>query len=121
MPENISLKIYTPDRTAFDKKVYRVVLPYGKVNLTIIEGRAPTSMVFNAGVLKILDSDNKVSNYYFIDDGIADIANNECRISTTRFIEHSQIDINSALEWKEKEAHSADFYQMVIDYLNTQQ
>ena len=53
---DISLKIFTPERTALNKKVYRVVLPYGKTNLTLIDERAPTSLLLNKCILQILDT-----------------------------------------------------------------
>ena len=72
---DISLKIFTPERTALNKKVYRVVLPYGKTNLTLIDERAPTSLLLNKGTLQILDTDNQPTATYFIDGGVVDVAN----------------------------------------------
>ena len=79
MAENVTLKIWTPERTAFNRKGYRVVLPYGTTNLTVVEDRAPTSLVIHAGVLQILDESDAVKEWYFVDSGVADIANNECK------------------------------------------
>lgn len=117
MAENITLKIFTPERTVFNKKVHRFILPYGKVNLTVIENRAPTSLIFEAGVLHILDENNEITDSYFIDGGVADIANDTCFISTSRFIGKSHISIDKALELKEKMPDNAKFYQMIAEYL----
>lgn len=117
MAENITLKIFTPEKTALNKKVFRVVLPYGNVNLTVIEDRAPTSLILHQGVMKILDENNQATNYYFIDSGVVDIANNECKISTLRFIEHSKISIEQALNLAEKEPKNQQFYFMIAEYL----
>ena len=117
MAENVTLKIWTPERTVMNKKVYRVVLPYGKTNLTVLEDRAPTSLVISAGVLQILDESDRVTAWYFIDNGVADIADNVCKISTRHFMEHSQIDAAKAQELKMQEPENAVFYDMIIHYL----
>lgn len=117
MAENITLKIWTPERTAFNQKVYRVVLPTGATTLTVIEDRAPTSMMIYAGVMQILNPDDSVKDWYFIDKGIADIAQNVCQISTAHLLHHSQITADKALELKEKEPENTVFYQTIAHYL----
>jgi F-type H+-transporting ATPase subunit epsilon len=117
MSENISLKIFTPDKTALNTKVAAVVLPYGKVNLTVVANRAPTSLMLKAGMLKILDNDGNITDIYFIDGGIADIADNVCTISTPHFIARHKIDMAKALELKNGESDNSSFYQMIIDSL----
>ena len=117
MAEYITLKIWTPEKISFDQKIYRVVLPTGNNTLTVIENRAPTSLVISAGVMQLLNPDDSVKDWYFVDRGIADIANNECKISTLHLIHHSQINISSALEMKEKEPENAAFYQKIANYL----
>ena len=117
MAENITLQIWTPERTAFNQKVYRVVLPTGKTTLTVIEDRAPTSMMIYAGVMQILNPDDSIKDWYFIDKGVADIAQNVCRISTAHLLHHSRITVDKALELKEKEPENAVFYNMIVLYL----
>ena len=117
MAENVTLKIWTPERTVMNKKVYRVVLPYGTKNLTVIEDRAPTSLVISAGVLQILDEQDNVVSRYFIDNGVADIADNVCKISTRHFLEYSHIDADKAAQLKESEPENAVFYDMIAHYL----
>ena len=117
MAENVTLKIWTPERTAMNRKVYRVVLPYSDKNLTVIEDRAPTSLVINAGVMQILDEQDNVKDWYFVDSGVADIADNICQISTRHLIEHSHITAEKALQLKEQEPENAVFYDMIHHYL----
>lgn len=121
MSDNISLKIFTPEKTALNKKVHRVVLPYGKTNLTVIDERAPTSLLLNQGILQILDEENKVVSIYFIDGGVVDIANNVCKISTQHLIAESVITEEKAAVLKECEPQNADYYQMIIDYFQTKE
>ncbi len=119
MAENITLKIYTPEKTALNQKVYRVLLPYGKTNITIIEDRAPTSLVMHAGVLQILGENNEILRSYFIDGGVADVADNVCNISTRHIIEKSQINLEKALELRDSEPQSFEYYQMIVDYFSS--
>lgn len=61
MVQNVTLKIFTPEKTVYDKKVYRVVLPYSNTNLTVLEDRAPTSLVLHAGLMQILREEDRKS------------------------------------------------------------
>lgn len=117
MTESIRLKIFTPEKTALDKMVYRVVLPYGKINLTIIPERAPTSLVLHTGPLKILDEKNRVAALYFIDGGVADVAQNLCKISVRHIIRRQDISIEKAAELQREEPQNAAFYKMIQEYI----
>ena len=116
MAEKIALKIYTPEKTALDKKVYRVVLPYGKINLTVIEDRAPTSFLLHSGIMQILNEQDKAVETYFIDGGVVDVADNVCKISTLRLIKDDEISLEQAQEMVESSPQTADFYRMVAAY-----
>ena len=118
MNNQITLDIYTPDKKAIHKIIYGVVLPYGKTNLTIINNRAPTSLLLHHGLLKILDENKKIIETYFIDGGVVDVAYNICKISTFRIINISDINKEKALELRELEMHNKDFYQMIVNYFN---
>ncbi len=117
MVKTIGLKIYTPEKLAFDKKVYRAVLPDGRLNLTVIEDRAPTSLILEAGILQILDESDNVVERFFIDTGVVDIAENECTISTLHFIKVGTISIEKAENMLIEEDQAVDFYQMIISYI----
>ena len=119
MAKNITLKIFVPEKTALEKKVHRVVLPYGNVNLTVIDERAPTSLVLCKGVMQILDENENVENEYFIDGGVVDIAVDVCKISTRKLIKKENITIDEALAKVEQEPHNTEFYQMVANYLGS--
>lgn len=116
MAKTISLKIYTPEKLAFDKNVYRAVLPDGRLNLTVIEDRAPTSLILEAGVLQILDESDNVVERFFIDTGVVDIAKNECTISTLHLIKTDKITAQKALELVQEEPQAKKFYQIIGEY-----
>lgn len=117
MAQNVTLKIFTPEKTALERKVYRVVLPYGNTNLTVLEDRAPTSLVLHAGMLQILREDDGVEDIYFIDSGVADIADNVCQISTAHLIHHDKISAEEAKELAEQEPQNAKFYKEITECL----
>ncbi|MBQ9271556.1 MAG: hypothetical protein IJ218_04770 [Alphaproteobacteria bacterium] len=117
MAQNITLQIFTPEKTAVNRKVYRVVLPYGTTNLTIIENRAPTSLILQDGALHILNEDDSIADTYFIDDGVVDVADNVCKISTRHIIHRSKISVERARELLVKEPQNESYYQAIINYL----
>ena len=116
MAKTIGLKIYTPEKLAFDKNVYRAVLPDGRLNLTVIEDRAPTSLILEAGVLQILDESDNIVERFFVDTGVVDIAQNECTISTLHLIKTDKISPEKALQLAQNESQAEKFYQMIIKY-----
>ncbi|MEE6207568.1 MAG: hypothetical protein VZR95_05905 [Alphaproteobacteria bacterium] len=118
MAKNVKLEIYTPEKTALSRNIYRVVLPYGNTNLTIIENRAPTSLVLHAGALQILDENNQIEDLYFIDGGVVDVAQNVCKISVRHILHRHNISVEHALELKQQEPQNAKFYQMIADYIS---
>lgn len=118
MVKNIKLEIFTPEKKALGQNVYRVVLPYGNTNLTIIENRAPTSLVLHAGPLQILDEHNQIEDLYFIDGGVIDVAENVCKISVRYILHRHNISAERAIELAKEEPQNAKFYQMIADYIN---
>jgi F0F1-type ATP synthase epsilon subunit len=116
MAKKIGLKIYTPEKLALDKEIYRVVLPDGRLNLTVIEDRAPTSLILEAGVLQILDEADNVAEQYFVDTGVVDVAENICTISTLHLIKTDKINAEKAKAMIAEEPQSAKFYEMIEKY-----
>ena len=114
---NLKLEIYTPDKIFLKKDVYRVVLPYGNVNLTIIRDRAPTSLILRTGTLIILNENNETSDIFFIDGGVVDVAQNVCKISVQHIINRQKITLEQALQLQQKEPENAEFYQMITEYI----
>lgn len=116
MDENLTLKIFTPQKNVLNRKVYRVVLPYGKVNLTLIKDRAPTSLILQAGAVQILDKNDQVQEVYFIDGGVADIADNVCNLSVTKFLSGKDINRDFAEAESAKDTEEGCFYKAIADY-----
>ncbi|MDR1026403.1 MAG: hypothetical protein LBL47_03290, partial [Lactobacillus sp.] len=56
--DNITLKITTPAGILRNEEVYRVVIPGAHGNITVIKGRAPTSILFERGLIIVLDRNN---------------------------------------------------------------
>lgn len=119
MATEITLQIYTPERTVMNRRVYRVVLPYGRVNLTVMDGRAPTSLVLPAGKIDILAANHQIEASYFIDGGVVDIAENLCKLSTRHIIKTTAITKAQAEEYKQNEPQNEAFYNMIINTLKT--
>ena len=118
MSDDITLKIFTPERTFMNKKVHRVVLPYGRVNLTIIKDRAPTSLVLNQGKMDILDENNGIEASYFIDGSVVDVAEDVCTISTGHIIKTTSITAEQAKQKCSNEPQNSKFYAMIAEFLS---
>ncbi|MBP5353035.1 MAG: hypothetical protein J6Y91_04650 [Alphaproteobacteria bacterium] len=114
MAQDIMLKIYTPERTFFNRAVHRVVLPYGRLNLTAMIDRAPLSLALPTGRIDILDAANNIESSYFVDGGVVDFAENVCKISTRHIIKTTAITLAQAQEKLQEEPQNADFYKMII-------
>ena len=117
MAEKITLKIFTPEKEFLTRKVYRVVLPYGNTGLTIIEDRAPTSLVLHDGAMHILNEDDSIADTYFLDDGVVDVAENVCKISARHIIHKSKVNLERARELLNDEPQNASYYEAIINYL----
>ena len=98
MAYDIALKIYMPERVVLDKPVYRVVLPNNEMPLTVIEGRAPTLMAMDMGVIKILDDNNQTIEEYLIAGGSADIKEDTCEILTEAAFNKAELTLEQVRE-----------------------
>jgi F0F1-type ATP synthase epsilon subunit len=98
MSTPIKLKIYMPERVVVEKDVYRVVLPNNGSMLTVIEGRTPTLLALDRGLLRILDENNQVIEEYFVSTGAADIKNDTCTVLTEAAINRKDITLEQAKE-----------------------
>lgn len=115
MALDIALKIYIPEKLVLDKKVHRVVIPSFGKTLTVIKGRAPTLMVVDMGVVRILDEQNQVIEEYYVSGGAADIKEDTCSILTEAAINRKEIDLAKAEELYNEFANP--FYEWLIGIL----
>ena len=109
----INLKICLPDKAFDEENNAKVVLPIINGTLTVIDDRAPTMLLLKSGVVQLLDKNNKPVKRWFINGGVADIANNACTVATEEAVELSGISLNDA----EEKAKESPFYREVYNYL----
>ena len=109
----ISLKICLPDNVYAIEKADKVVLPIDRGNFTIIKDRAPTILLLSMGLIQCLDEQNNIVKKYFINNGIADIANDTCSIAAERLIDLQK----ETLEDLVNKAKDNKFYQAAIERL----
>lgn len=109
----IRLNIYMPDRALPAENADKVVLPVAAGNLTVIPDRAPTSQLLVAGAVQLLDAQNRVQKRWFINGGIADIAQDVCKIAVEEAIDLTSVNM------EELAVKAADnkFYQQIYEYL----
>lgn len=109
----INLKICLPDKVLPQESDDKVVLPIINGTLTVINDRAPTVLLLKPGVVQLLDNNNRIVRRWFINGGVADIANNFCTIATDVAIDLNTLSLSEA----EEKAQENDFYRQVYNYL----
>jgi len=109
----ITLKIYLPDKILPEEKADKVVLPAAIGKLTVINDRAPTIQLLTIGLMELLDSENKTFKRWFIDGGMADIANDVCTLTTERIVDLEGLQAQDVLPQAENDL----FYQKMAEYL----
>lgn len=109
----VSYKLVQPEKTVKEGKAWGIVLPGGEINLTVISGRAPSLVLVEDGLLRIIDESGKTLSGFLVRKGMATIANDHCLVASETIIPADGISLDEALE----QAKTDSFYQTVADYL----
>lgn len=120
---SVVLKIIRPGTEFSDIKAAKVVLPAMNGPLTVLEDRAPTSLLLRNGQILALDENNNLIRRFFVQGGMADVALNVCAVSTEVVHAYEDMTLALAQEYLEKSntPEVRDFYQLIIDVLKTGQ
>lgn len=110
---SIKIKIYLPEQSLPQEKADKVVLPVQEGTLTVIDGRAPSLQEITSGPIQLLDSQNRPGKRWFVDGGVANIAENECLIAVQQAVELNGLSLKEA----EEKASGNPFYQKIYQYL----
>lgn len=110
---SVQLQLCTPEQLVTDEKVVKVLLPVPEGTLTVIEDKAPTSLILTLGLVATMDSNNKLLKKWFISGGFADVANNVCKVAADKVVDLAKVDLNQL----EQDAKEDTFYQSVLQYL----
>ena len=118
MGKEVNVSIILPARTYLHDTVASIVIPAVRADVDILPDRAPSVFALDFGLVKLFNQNGTLKDSYFIQPGMAEIANNECKIMTQGVISAKEV---SAYDAKKKlaEAESEQmklFYQMVLDY-----
>ena len=118
MVNGVKVSIILPARTYLQEKVASVIIPAIRSDVDILPDRAPSVFALDFGLVKLLNQNGTLKDSYFIQPGMAEVVDNECRIMTQGVISAKEV---SAYDAKKKlaEAESEQmklFYQMVLDY-----
>ena len=118
MGKEVNVSIVLPARTYLQETVASVIVPAIRADIDILPDRAPSIFALDFGLVKLFNQNGTLKDSYFIQPGMAEVANNECKIMTQGVISANEV---SAYDAKKKlaEAESEQmklFYQMVLDY-----
>lgn len=118
MVKEVNVSIILPARIYLEDKVASVILPAIRADVDILPDRAPSIYALDFGLVKLYNQNGTMKDSYFIQPGMAEIVDNECKIMTQGVISAKEITPHDAKK-KLAEAESEQmklFYQMVLDY-----
>ena len=117
MAKEIKLSIVTPSKTYLETDVASVIIPAVRADVNILPQRAPSVFVLDFGVLQILDAGGAVKSKYFIQSGMAEIADNQCKVMTQGVIPYEDITFDEAKKRIEtaQDEQGRLFFQMILD------
>lgn len=118
MANEVNVSIVLPARIYLQEKVASIIIPAIRADVDILPDRAPSVFALDFGLVKLLNQNGTLKDSYFIQPGVAEIANNECKIMTQGVISAKEVSAHDAKK-KLAEAESEQmklFYQMVLDY-----
>lgn len=118
MANQVELSIALPSHVYLEQKVDSVLLPAVRADVDILPDRAPSVFILDYGVVQILGRDGQPKARYFIKSGVADIANDQCRVMTSFILPFDDITPHLAKKKLEEVDDEDDklFYEMVLDY-----
>lgn len=118
MANQVELTVALPSQVYLDQKVDSVLLPAVRADVNILPERAPSVFILDYGVLQILGRDGQPKARYFIKSGVADIANDKCKVMTSFVLPFDDITPYLAKKKLEEVDNEDDriFYGMVLDY-----
>ena len=117
MAKEIKLSVATPSKTYLETDVASVIIPAVRADVNILPQRAPSVFVLDFGVLQILDAEGAVKSKYFIQSGMAEIADNQCKVMTQGVIPYEDITFDEAKKRIEtaQDEQGRLFFQMILD------
>lgn len=118
MDKEIKLTLVIPSKVYLEEKVASVIIPAVRAEVNILPDRAPSVFVLDFGVVQILDRHGSLKKRYFIQSGVAEIADNTCRVMTQGIVPYEDMTPHLAKQKVEAAENEQDklFYQMILDY-----
>lgn len=119
MSSEVKLTIELPTGIFLEKNVPAVVLPAVRAPIEILPDRAPSVFVLDYGVVQVTGRGQDTKEKYFIYSGMADVAENHCKVMTQEVVAASEVNVNTAKELAEKARDENErlFYEMIVDHL----
>ena len=118
MVSEVNVSIILPARIYLQEKVANVIVPAIRSDVDILPDRAPSVFALDFGLVKLFNHNGTLKDSFFIQPGMAEVVDNECKIMTQGVIsakEVSVFDVKKKLAEAESEQMKL-FYQMVLDY-----
>ena len=117
MAKDVNLTIVLPAKIFLQEKVGSVIVPAVRADVDILPNRAPSVFALDFGLLQLLNENGSVKSKYFIQSGMAEVVDNECKVMTQGIIsaDITAHEAKKRLDMAENEQMKI-FYQMILDY-----
>ena len=114
---SVVLKISRPVSQFSEVKADKIVIPAAAGDLTVLPDRAPTYLLLRNGQVRALDADNRIVKRFFVQGGVADVAQDVCSINSEVVHAYDEMTMDEAKQCFENAQTDdiKDYYKMIID------
>ncbi len=118
----LSVKLTTPEDTAWEVSASRVQLPAVAGDITILPSRAPLELMLTSGLLRLMNERAETTKAYFVKGGVAHVASDACLIATEMFVDAKELTVDDAERLANDETLGEEerlFYRVAANKLKT--
>ncbi len=119
MTEKVKLILAKPDKIVKSGNYFGIILPGYPDNLTVIDGRAPSMVRLEPGIVQLLNEAGVAEEKIYIGGGVAQIVDNVCTVSVEKALSAKEISLQEASNRLQeiKGEENTLFYQIIVDDL----
>ena len=88
MPDQFTFEIISPEKPILKTNVSEVIIPSFEGEMGILKDHIPLITFLRPGIIKI----NDTKNFFFVEEGVAEFANNNLLILTSTAKDNSDLD-----------------------------
>lgn len=120
---DLEVNIFNPLEILFKEKASLVLLPCVDGELGVLYNHIPMIASLKFGLVKILDSNHRVSNSFYIDSGVAKISNTDVGVLCSQCCDFADINesyVNNKIDLLSKlgnKSSKLEFYKKILAHI----